>query len=32
MAEGPLCVSGFGARAKERVTAELDPLHKVWDA
>lgn len=32
MAEGPLCVCGFGARAKQRVTAELDPLHKVWDA
>jgi putative peptide maturation dehydrogenase len=30
MAEGPLCVCGFGARAKERVTVEFDPAHKVW--
>jgi putative peptide maturation dehydrogenase len=32
MAEGPLCVCGFGPRAREKVTAELDPLHKVWGA
>lgn len=31
MIEGPLCVCGFGARAKERVTVEFDPGHKVWD-
>ncbi|HKV66386.1 MAG TPA: putative peptide maturation dehydrogenase, partial [Rhodanobacteraceae bacterium] len=31
MAEGPLCVCGFGARAKERVTVEFDPAHKVWE-
>lgn len=30
MVEGPLCVCGFGARAKERVTIEFDPAHKVW--
>lgn len=30
MTEGPLCVCGFGARAKERVTVEFDPAHKVW--
>jgi putative peptide maturation dehydrogenase len=30
MAEGPLCVCGFGARAQERVTVEFDPAHKVW--
>jgi hypothetical protein len=30
MSEGPLCVCGFGARAKERVTVEFDPAHKVW--
>ncbi|WIG57040.1 MAG: NADH oxidase [Rhodanobacteraceae bacterium] len=30
LAEGPLCVCGFGARAKERVTVEFDPGHKVW--
>lgn len=28
--EGPLCVCGFGARAKERITVEFDPTHKVW--
>jgi putative peptide maturation dehydrogenase len=32
MAEGPLCVCGFGARAKERTTVEFDPGHKVWQA
>jgi putative peptide maturation dehydrogenase len=31
MIEGPLCVCGFGARAKERVTVEFDPAHKVWN-
>lgn len=30
MAEGPLCVCGFGARAKEKMTVEFDPAHKVW--
>jgi putative peptide maturation dehydrogenase len=30
MTEGPLCVCGFGARAKEKVTVEFDPGHKVW--
>ncbi|TAM96188.1 MAG: putative peptide maturation dehydrogenase [Rhodanobacteraceae bacterium] len=30
MAEGPLAVCGFGARAQERVTVEFDPAHKVW--
>jgi SagB-type dehydrogenase family enzyme len=30
MSEGPLCVCGFGARAKERVTVEFDPAHRVW--
>ncbi|HET7932351.1 MAG TPA: putative peptide maturation dehydrogenase [Rhodanobacteraceae bacterium] len=30
MAEGPLAVCGFGARAAERVTVEFDPGHKVW--
>ena len=30
MAEGPLCVCGFGARAREKVTVEFDPAHKVW--
>ena len=30
MMEGPLCVCGFGVRAKERVTVEFDPGHKVW--
>jgi putative peptide maturation dehydrogenase len=30
MAEGPLCVCGFGARTRERVTVEFDPSHKVW--
>jgi putative peptide maturation dehydrogenase len=30
MAEGPLCVCGFGARAREKVTVEFDPGHKVW--
>lgn len=30
MAEGPLAVCGFGARARERVTVEFDPGHKVW--
>lgn len=32
MVEGPLCVCGFGARAKERVTVEFDPAYKVWKA
>ena len=32
MAEGPLCVCGFGARAQERVTVEFDPAHKVWES
>jgi putative peptide maturation dehydrogenase len=32
MIEGPLCVCGFGARAKERTTIEFDPGHKVWQA
>lgn len=32
MAEGPLAVCGFGARAQERVTVEFDPAHKVWQA
>lgn len=31
MSEGALCVCGFGARAKERVTVEFDPAHRVWD-
>lgn len=31
MAEGPLCVCGFGARAREKVTVEFDPAHKVWE-
>lgn len=31
LTEGPLCVCGFGARGKERVTVEFDPGHKVWD-
>jgi hypothetical protein len=31
MAEGPLAVCGFGVRARERVTVEFDPAHKVWD-
>jgi nitroreductase len=30
LAEGPLCVCGFGARAKEKVTVEFDPACKVW--
>lgn len=30
MAEGPLCVCGFGARAAEKVTVEFDPAGKVW--
>ena len=30
MAEGPLCVCGFGARAATKVTVEFDPAHKVW--
>jgi putative peptide maturation dehydrogenase len=30
MAEGPLCVCGFGARATQKVTVEFDPAHKVW--
>jgi hypothetical protein len=30
MAEGPVCVCGFGARTKEKVTSEFDPLGKVW--
>ena len=30
MAEGPLAVCGFGVRARERVTVEFDPVHKVW--
>ena len=30
MAEGPLCVCGFGARASKKVTVEFDPAHKVW--
>lgn len=30
LAEGPMCVCGFGARGKERVTVEFDPAHKVW--
>ena len=30
MAEGPLCVCGFGSRANKRVTVEFDPAHKVW--
>jgi putative peptide maturation dehydrogenase len=32
LGEGPLCVCGFGVRARERVTVEFDPGHKVWDA
>jgi len=32
MAEGVLAVCGFGWRAAERVTAELDPLGQVWPA
>jgi SagB-type dehydrogenase family enzyme len=32
MAEGPLAVCGFGARAKECVTVEFDPAQKVWEA
>ncbi len=30
MAEGPLAVCGFGARANKRVTVEFDPEGKVW--
>lgn len=30
MAEGPLCVCGFGIRAAEKKTVEFDPAHKVW--
>jgi putative peptide maturation dehydrogenase len=30
MAEGPLCVCGFGVRAKEKTTVEFDPAGKVW--
>ncbi len=30
LAEGPLCVCGFGARSKEKVTVEFDPARKVW--
>jgi putative peptide maturation dehydrogenase len=31
LTEGPLCVCGFGARAKEKVTVEFDPQGKVWE-
>ena len=30
MTEGSLAVCGFGVRARERVTVEFDPAHKVW--
>ena len=30
MAEGPLCVCGFGVRAAAKTTVEFDPGHKVW--
>jgi len=30
MAEGPLAMCGFGARAAEKKTAEFDPQGKVW--
>lgn len=30
MTEGPLAVCGFGVRAKEKVTVEFDPRHKIW--
>lgn len=30
MAEGALCVCGFGARTQEKVTVEFDPGRKVW--
>lgn len=30
MAEGPLCVCGFGVRARQRATVEFDPAHKIW--
>ena len=32
MEEGPLAVCGFGWRASERTTVELDPAGKVWPA
>jgi putative peptide maturation dehydrogenase len=32
MEEGPLAVCGFGWRATERTTVELDPAGKVWPA
>lgn len=31
LTEGPLCVCGFGVRAREKVTVEFDPAHKVWE-
>lgn len=30
MAEGPLCVCGFGARADKKMTVEFDPAGKLW--
>ncbi|TAN05961.1 MAG: putative peptide maturation dehydrogenase [Rhodanobacteraceae bacterium] len=30
MAEGPLCVCGFGVRAQAKVTVEFDPAHQAW--
>lgn len=30
--EGPIAVCGFGPRAETRVTVELDPAERVWDA